>query len=64
MADQRDEPQLGIKIFAAPQITGVLEPLKRFCRKQLKTEPTIETSATGAYTAKAVSLIIGHNESD
>jgi hypothetical protein len=65
MADQPQQPRLGIKIFAGAQMTGVLEPLKRFCRRQLKTEPTIETSApAGAYSIKAVSLTIGHNESD
>jgi len=62
---QRDEPRLGIEIDVGSEITGVLDPLKKFCRKQLKTEPTIGKQSpmtpSGPGT-KSVVLVIGHND--
>lgn len=60
---QLESPRLGIDIFVGSELTGALEPLKKFCRKQLKTEPTILTTLPGA-SQKSIQIIIGHNEAD
>jgi hypothetical protein len=64
MVGQPYSPRLGIEIFAGPQITAVLEPLKKFCRGQLKTEPTIVTTPQAGMGLRSVQITIGHNEAD
>jgi hypothetical protein len=62
-AEQPYTPRLGIQLFVGSGVTGALEPLKQFCRKQLKTEPTILQTATGMST-NSIQITIGHNEAN
>lgn len=64
MVGQLESPRLGIEIFVGSEVTGVLEPLKKFCRKQLKTEPTIATTPQAGLSTKSIQITIGHNEAD
>ncbi len=64
MVGQLESPRLGIEIFVGSELTGVLEPLKKFCRKQLKTEPTIQTTPQGGWGPKSIQITIGHDEED
>ena len=63
MVGQLESPRLGIEIFVGSEVMGALEPLKKFCRKQLKTEPIIQTTAQGL-SSKAIQITIGHDEAD
>ena len=63
MVGQLETPRLGIEIFVGSELMGVLEPLKKFCRKQRKTEPTIQTTQAGM-SPKSIGITIGHDEAD
>jgi hypothetical protein len=63
-AGQLESPRLRIELFVGSEVSGALEPLKQFCRKRLKTEPTIATIPQGGLSAKSVQITIGHNEAD
>jgi hypothetical protein len=64
MVGQVGNPRLGIEIFVGSEVTGALEPLKMFCRKQLKTEPTVLTTPPIGVNPKSIQITIGHNEAD
>jgi hypothetical protein len=61
---QLESPRLGIEIYVGSELAGALEPLKKFCRKQLKTEPTILTAPQSGNTPRTIQITIGHNEAD